>query len=169
LHVRLPATLSGDYLTIYLNDHLAGSTFGMELARRTASENEDTEFGAPLKELAGAIEEDRRELEGMMERLGVPRDPIKPALGWTLEKVGRLKLNGRLVGYSPLSRLVELEAVGSGVQGKLSMWRVLRTIAPREPRLEIAALDRLIRRAESQLDTLAALQSRAGEIALPRA
>ena len=36
------------YLAIYLNDHLAGSTAGVELARRTAHENDGSELGAFL-------------------------------------------------------------------------------------------------------------------------
>jgi len=32
----MPALLSSDHLTIYLNDHLGGATAGADLARRTA-------------------------------------------------------------------------------------------------------------------------------------
>ena len=37
--------------------------------------------------------------------------------GWVAEKAGRLKLNGSLLTYSPLSRLVELEGLSLGVEG----------------------------------------------------
>ena len=55
------------------------------------------------------IEEDVDALRDLMARLGVKPDRVKEAMGWTAEKLGRLKLNGQLLGYSPLSRLVELE------------------------------------------------------------
>jgi hypothetical protein len=60
-----------------------------------------------------------------MARLGVRRDPLKPALGRLGERLGRLKLNGRLHGYSPLSRVVELEGLAMGIAGKLQLWRAL--------------------------------------------
>jgi len=34
---------------IYLNDHLAGATVGIELARRTLAENNDAQLGAFLR------------------------------------------------------------------------------------------------------------------------
>ena len=39
--------------------------------------------------------------------------------------MSRLKPNDAFVSPSPLSRLIELEAMALGVEGKLSMWRSL--------------------------------------------
>ena len=50
---------------------------------------------------------------------------MKPAVAWIAEKAGRLKLNGQIRGYSPLSRLVELEGLEVGVTGKRSLWQAL--------------------------------------------
>ena len=44
-----------------------------------------------------------------MDDLGVG-SRAKDGAAWVAEKLGRLKTNGQLTGYSPLSRLVELEA-----------------------------------------------------------
>jgi hypothetical protein len=158
--------LTRDRLTIYLQDHLAGATGGLDLARRLTAENEGTEYGPPLKQLAQQIAEDRQELEDMMTRLGVRPDRIKNSAAWALEKVGRLKPNGSLLAYSPLSRVVELEALSTGVLGKLRGWNGLRVIAPRRSELDPERLDRLIGRAESQLDTLAELHRKAADEAL---
>lgn len=65
----------------------------------------------------------------MVERLGVDRRRNVQALARAGELVGRTKLNGRLRGRSPLTRLVEIEAVRMGVLGKLSLWQTLRTHA----------------------------------------
>jgi len=114
------------FLAIYLNDHLAGATLGVELARRLRSSNQgDAEFGEPLGQLCSEIEEDLRTLERLMERLGVGRDPVKPMLAKVAEKLGRLKLNGRIRGYSPLSRVLELEFLSGMVGGKLQLWNAL--------------------------------------------
>ena len=116
----------GRYLAIYLNDHLAGAAGGLELARRLrASNGADPEMGEPLARLCAEIEADRETLTRLTERLGIRRDPVKPALARFAERLGRLKPNGHLRGYSPLSRVLELEILASGIGGKLQLWNAL--------------------------------------------
>jgi hypothetical protein len=142
-------TSSSKYLATYLNDHLGGATVGVELVRRAARENEGAGLGAFLSDLAKEIEADRETLEAVMSELGVKPDRAKVAAGWAAEKVGRLKPNAQLRGYSPLSPLVELEGLLVGIQGKLAMWRALAEVADAigldRPRLEALAT-----RAEAQ-------------------
>jgi hypothetical protein len=118
------------YLATYLNDHLLGATAGLELARRAARENQGSELGEFLTGLAREIEDDRDTLLAVMSELGVTPDRLKVAAGWTAEKLGRLKPNAQLRGYSPLSPLVEHEGLLTGIQGKLALWRVLAEVAP---------------------------------------
>jgi hypothetical protein len=141
-------------LSIYLNDHLAGSTVGVELARRTLGSNSGSPYGDFLEWLVAQIEGDRAALVELMDELGVRQDHVKVVAGWGLEKAGRLKCNGRLKGYSPLSRLVELEGLWAGVEGKRSMWRVLLTVAEADSRLDRGRLQELEARAEEQLRRL---------------
>jgi hypothetical protein len=156
------------YLAIYLRDHFAGATGGVELARRTARQNHGSDFGGPLGAIATEIAEDRARLRAMMRRLGVAPDPLKAGIAWVGEKVARAKPNGELRGYSPLSRLVEIEALITGVSGKLSLWRNLRAHAGHESRLDPAELDLLVDRAEAQLDQLHELCRRAALVAFER-
>jgi hypothetical protein len=153
-----------DLLAIYLNDHYAGSTAGLELARRTRASNEGTELGDFLERLTLEIEEDRQALELIMDRLGVRRDPLKQGFGWAAEKVGRLKLNGQLRGYSPLSRLLELEGLHLGISTKLSLWEILSSTHAAE--LDQLHLDDLIERARRQLDGLKPFRLEAARTAL---
>jgi hypothetical protein len=146
--------LTRDQLKIYLQDHLAGSTFGTELARRAAKQNQGSVYGDFLEGLAKEIAEDRATLQSIMRRLGARDDELKNGLAWTAEKLGRLKLNGRVRGYAPLSRVIELEGLMTGVQGKLSMWRALHEVAGDYEELDAAELNRLITRAERQLSGL---------------
>jgi hypothetical protein len=114
------------YLGIYLNDHLAGAAVGVRVASRLRRSNEeDPELAKPLAKVGEEIEADRATLESLMERLGIRRGQVKPALASVAEKLGQLKPNGQLIGYSPLSRLVELELLLVGVNGKLQLWRAL--------------------------------------------
>ena len=143
--------LTGDLLEIYLQDHLAGAMGGVQLAQRMYGQNKGTEFGEFLGRLAQDIEEDRQDLKAIMQRLGVSADPMKVAGAWAAEKAGRLKFNGSLLNYSPLSRVIEFEGLIMGVNGKLSLWNSLRAVASTDSRLDAEDLDRLIARAQEQI------------------
>jgi hypothetical protein len=123
---------AGRYLGIYLNDHLAGAAVGVGVASRLHRSNEeDPELAEPLAKVREEIEADRATLESLMESLGVQRGRVKPALASIAERLGRFKPNGQITGYSPLSRLVELELLLVGVNGKLQLWRALaRALGP---------------------------------------
>jgi hypothetical protein len=149
-------------LRIYLQDHLAGSTGGLELARRVRGANEGTTYGDALAQLTDDIEADRRSLESIMDDLGFGADRAKNIGFWVAEKAGRLKLNGRLTGYSPLSRMIEIEGLITGVNAKLSLWRTLGDVAGSVTELDADRLARLTERAEQQIGTLHELRARAG-------
>ena len=70
------------------------------------------------------------------------------------ERLGRLKPNDQLSGYSPLSRVLELEGLRSGVQGKLGLWDSLAQIAPHEDRLDAEQITGLQAKAARQLEGL---------------
>ncbi|MEA2256858.1 MAG: hypothetical protein QOG35_2903 [Solirubrobacteraceae bacterium] len=138
------------YLATYLNDHLAGSTAGIELVRRAATENRDNDLGRFLSSLEREIASDRQTLQELMAALGVGADRKKIVAAWVSEKVGRLKPNAQLLGYSPLSPLVELEALSLGIEGKRLMWVALQEIAGPGFPLSLARLQELAVRAERQ-------------------
>jgi hypothetical protein len=152
-------------LAIYLNDHLAGAAVGVALAKRTWRSNLDGELGAFLAELVRELEEDRATLREVMRQLGVRPSRAKPAVGLAAERVARLKLNGRIRTYSPLSRVLELEGLTFGIEGKLSMWRNLRDTPEVASRLEGVDLDALIERGVRQQSGLGPHKVRAARIA----
>jgi hypothetical protein len=61
------------------------------------------------------------------------RDRVKESAGWAAEKVGRLKLNGSLWRYSPLSRITELEALLLAADATAAMWRSLEELLGGDP------------------------------------
>jgi hypothetical protein len=146
--------MAARYLPIYLNDHLAGATVGRELTRRALAENTGTDLGAFLRGLLMEIEEDRATLVDVMKRLAIRRSPVKIASAWTFEKAGRLKLNGQVRGYSPLSRVVELEGLTGGIEAKRGLWLALREIRDLDRRLRDIDFDALAERARSQRERL---------------
>jgi hypothetical protein len=137
-------------LEIYLADHLAASTAGLALARRTAASNAGTALGDVLRRLSTEIEDDRRTLQTIVAELGFRESKVKDAVAWVGEKVGRLKRNGQLRGYSPLSRILELEALSVGVAGKLALWESLESVPALSERLSGFDLDQLTERARRQ-------------------
>ena len=141
-------------LGVYLNDHLIGATAGVELAGRLASTFRGTPHGPVLAQLADEIDADRASLRRIMDRLDVPVNYVKAATGWVGEKASRLKPNGRILRRSPLSDVVELETMALGVRGKMEGWRTLSSVAAFDDRLDAAELDRLLQRAERQLDVV---------------
>lgn len=154
-----------DLLGVYLNDHLAGSTMGLELARRMAA-SADPGSATVLRGLVAEIAEDRSALLAIMATLGIPVRGYKVFAAWAGEKIGRLKLNGRLLSRSPLSSLEEAEILRLGVEGKACGWRTLRALAGRDSRLDAGRLDELLARADRQSSALEALRASIAEQAL---
>jgi hypothetical protein len=154
------------YLAIYLNDHLAASVGAVQLSRRAARANGGSAYGDTLARLSDEIVEDRQALRDVMERLGVRADPLKMAASAGAELAGRLKLNGELRRYSPLSRLEEIEILTLGVTGKLGLWQSLGTALGDDARLGGVDFEELGKRAGSQRRRLERLRRRAAGEAL---
>jgi hypothetical protein len=91
-------------LEIYVRDHYVGSTAGVALVRRCRRSNRGTTWDTMLAPVEDEIAEDRETLESLMTELAVEPSHLKAGLGAVGERLGRLKSNGRLFGYSPLSR-----------------------------------------------------------------
>jgi hypothetical protein len=152
-----------DPLGIYLNDHLAGATAGLELARRVAGARQVPATGPELQRFTDELAEDRAALLRIMGTLGVPVRSYKVWAAWAGEKAGRLKPNGHLTARSPLSSLVELEMLRLGVEGKAAGWRTVRVLADRDGRLDAGELDELLSRARRQADFLEEARVRAAQ------
>ena len=141
-------------LGIYLNDHLAGATAGTERAAHLARSTRGSALGRTIAPVAAEIRQDRAALLGIMRDLDVPVRHYKVWAGWAAERAGRLKSNGRVVRRSPLSTLLELEALRMAVEGKAAGWQTLRRLTASDQRLHPALLDSLLERARRQQDTV---------------
>jgi hypothetical protein len=151
---------SQKFLAVYLNDHLMGSSAGVDGFRRVATRHSDPETRDTLSRLADEVGKDRTELLRLMHRLGIRPLAHSVIRGRLVEKVARLKPNGKVLGRSLLDDLLELEALSLGVEGKLAGWHALNQIAHDNPRIDKSSLERLIARAESQRHQLEELRRR---------
>ncbi|GAA4240096.1 hypothetical protein GCM10022254_63570 [Actinomadura meridiana] len=143
-------------LGIYLNDHLAAAATGVALARRLTRAHRGSD---EVARLADDIAADRGALLDILMSLGLPIRRYKSLAMAAAEKAGRAKLNGALVRHSPLSDMVELEAMTLAVEGKRTGWRTLLAIADQEPELDIKRLRLLQARADDQLAVLERLRA----------
>lgn len=116
-----------EMLATYLDDHRAGAAAGRSLSRRMARENSDTGWSRKLAGLADEIDAENRALDEVRKVLGFRGGLVKRALARVAAEAGRLKLNRRLVGYSPLSRVLEAEALMAGVTAKRGLWVVMQS------------------------------------------
>ncbi len=136
-HVAADRAPAERYLRIFLRDHLALVHGGISLVRRALGPNRDNAVGRLLAPLHLELLEDGALLRDVGHAVGVTPSPVKMFGAWMAERAGRLKLNGRLRGYSPLSRVVELEGLVLLCAARESMWRILERHARLDPRLDV--------------------------------
>lgn len=148
-HQRIDRRLLG----LYLKDHLAGATAGVQRIQRMARAYASTPIGAPLDDLARQLTEDRDQLLQVIDALHMRPGHLRSTLAAIAERLGRLKLNGRLVRKSPLSPLLETELARSAVIGKMGLWQTLTTLSEQLP-LARADYEALTAKATRQLKVL---------------
>lgn len=78
----------------------------------------------------------------------------KQGAAWIAEKLGRLKLNGSLLRYSDLSRVVELETLAAASLERISLWDTLEAVAGQDTLLEGIALSCLREQSQRHLHEL---------------
>lgn len=142
---------------IYLNDHRAGSIGGRALARRLARSNRGSELGRFLDDVfLPQLERERRRLHVLCSEMSLSRNLGKELLAKGTELVARLKRNGQMWGYSPLSRVVEIEALVSGVTAKQRLWVTMAELGIGGSQFDGETLEGLIAGAETHIRILEA-------------
>lgn len=137
-----------DPLRTYINDHLAGSAYAIDLVEFLRDNYEGQELGQFAAWLLVEIEADRDVLKELAERVGGGSSRVKELTAWLGEKVSRLKLgHGANDGLGLFEALEFLEL---GIHGKLELWRVLAAVAPANPQLSAVDFEHLADRAERQ-------------------
>ena len=139
-------------LRIYLQDHHAASAGGVALSSRALGSHHP---------LAKQIARDRESLERVMRQLSIAPSAVKVGVVRFAERVGRLKLNGRLFKRSPLSRVIELETLVVGVRGKEALWTALQTADVSLRDVDLGALAESARAQGAELEALRLSAARA--------
>ena len=93
---------NAELLGIYVNDHLASATGGIELVSRMLGVHRGGPYEEPLEQLLSELREEKAAIRAVMTALDIPVSQYKQLGVWVAEKVTRAKLNGRLLSRSPL-------------------------------------------------------------------
>ena len=115
-------------LTVYLRNHDAGARAGRDLFRRAERNQRDRPYAAELTALRVEVEQDAQALRKVLEAEGVQPDRPQSLLLQLGERVARLKPNGSLLRRSPLSDLIEVEAMFDAVRAKAAGWQALSAL-----------------------------------------
>ena len=140
-------------LDVYLNDHLAGATAGLNLAQMAADEHQQDEHGPFFAEISSEIKKDYESLEQLIAELQTDESAAKKAAAEIGSKLMEPKFTG---DDDDLNAFVTIETLSIGVEGKLCMWKALKRIEDANPALASFGLDTLADRAQDQRDKLEA-------------
>lgn len=160
--------MDDDVLHGHMQHHWVGATGGTKLFERIARTHPDPATAAGVGRMAGVVAEEREELRQIMHSVGATPSLVGSMAARAGEMVARLKPNGHILTRSPLTDILELEALRTAVSGKRAGWQVLRGLAEDDPLLDHAELDRLVGQAEEQLVELEELHRRVAQERLRR-
>ena len=133
-------------LLTYLQDHLAGATFAVNLLSDIKEQTGNSEVGNLAKVLLPAIDADRAILETFVNVSGGTPNALKDAVAWAAQKAGRLKFDLA----SPLGIFEAVETLSLGIVGKLALWTALECGAEANEGMKALDLETLKARAQSQ-------------------
>lgn len=149
-------------LKIYLNDHLAASVAGIQMAKHCLKNSQDSALKKFLSDFLAQVTEEQKLLKKIVIYLKDTQSPLKRMGAWVFEKIAHLKLN-YLQSNAEVSRLLELEGLLAGVHAKLDMWRMVERLSISNPEFPQYPFKSLIERVEKQLLSLEKFCLKAGE------
>jgi hypothetical protein len=153
-------------IEVYLNDHLAGATAGVNLVEQAADRHRSDELGEFFAPLAADIKADHAKLAGLIEDMNVDKSASKAALAEVGSKLAAPKFTAEGAGNEYLGDFITLETLSIGVEGKRCMWTALKTVADAYPELGALDLDDLQSRAQQQRDQLEGKRNELAPLAL---
>jgi len=156
--------MSKEHLSTYLNDHLAGANFAIEILEHLTSETPS--LNSSLVALKSEVEEDRGQLKTLMARQNIEESRLRKAEGWIADRLAELKLEVDDDATGRLRRLERLEALAIGIDGKIALWRALEAAARTNTQLGGMDYERLSQRGHEQRARVETLRLQAASEAL---
>ena len=154
-----------DQLVVYLRNHDAALAAGAARLGLTARSHLHASARAVLDGLVEEVRADRESLGRVMGALGIPPSRTQRATTLVAERLGRLKPNGSWSQRTPLTDVVELEALSLAALGTLRLWQTLLTwqqlegLGPLTSRLHDLDLPALVSTARRRIEALERLHA----------
>lgn len=150
----------------YLNHHLAASVAWFEALEHLESEEKNSSLARVLTELRAEATADKRVLEELMSRLKVSESETEKATAWLGEKLFRLILPSGGPKGGALHRLLALETLALGLEGRRALWMALAAAAEQSPSLQGLDYQLLLGRADNQRQRVEKLRIESARLAL---
>lgn len=145
-----PVELDHEHYAHYLNQHLLAADAGVKSFKAAQKSWEGTSAEPIFATLHDEIDENRRRLEELIERLGYEVSRTRSLLSGVAEVAGRFNpLNPSRSADSTMSQ-VELDALVGAIRTQAMMWETLQVLTSIDPRLDPAAIAEMVARCESQ-------------------
>ena len=143
-------------LHTYLQAHWAAAAVGTGAFARAAKsfEGRDDEVARELHALTREIQEDRETLRSIMSMAGTTPAVLSTVSARVANAAHRLTPRGLTLLRGGPPDVLRVEMLRPAVMGKRSGWDLLRALAEYDDRLDGTLLDKLIERADGQLDRL---------------
>jgi hypothetical protein len=148
-------------LITYVQDHLAGARFAIELIEDLRAQRDDADLAKFAGHLLSQVEADRQTLEDLLKTASADEpSALKEAASTLAQKASRLKLSMS----EPFGRFEAVEILSLGVLGKRALWAALQAVS--QPQ-HLTKLDwnALMGRAEEQHSALEKIRLRLAAVA----
>lgn len=139
-----------DSLSVYLNDHHAGSVAALELLDRLVKAYDGTQWFTFFSTLRQEILADQDSLEQIIRPQIDDVGVVRQAAAWAAEKLSRAKIRLADPGEIDFGLYLSLEALVLGISGKAFLWKSLQAVATNNSGLQKFDFTTLIARANNQ-------------------
>jgi len=112
-----------DSLSIYLEDHLAGAAYAIDLVEYMRDQHKGEELGQFAAELLIDINADQKILQQLADRAGAGSSALKEVTAWLGEKITRLKLRHEAGDSLGVFEALEFLSGDSGKAGTLECFK----------------------------------------------
>jgi hypothetical protein len=152
IHDSFCVSEPAEQLSLYLNDHFAGSVAAIEMLDDLIEHHPTHRLARFSRDLREDIVTDQETLREIIEKIGTRESGMRRAAGWLAEKISRAKFS--FGDENSIGLLQALEALALGITGKRLLWRSLVAISTNAVQLQGIDFAELELRATQQLEKL---------------
>ncbi|MGB8353998.1 MAG: hypothetical protein WCD79_08950 [Chthoniobacteraceae bacterium] len=120
--------MKNDNMSVYLNDHLAGSIAAIDLVDHLIKATAGTALEKFFKDMSAEIQTDQDTLEQLMSHLDIAQSGFRKTSAWLAEKMAMIKLGPDLTKEGNFGIYQAFEGLALGIAGKKKLWQALAQV-----------------------------------------